>query len=175
MYWKSPFRVMGKGDQKQQQQQKQQGGGGGGKKGGAEVLDEQIEPQAIVIADPFYDRFEAVVPTTPALMPLASSQTPLIDNTLYMLKRAGVSDVFVVCGSSRFDDVNRHVDSIRKWSHEHIRALNCPQSHCVADLIRDVTAREIVTSKVIIIVCSLLHLHPRPHLPQPFISFYSFF
>ena len=83
---------MAGGDQKQKQQQRQGGGGGkqgGGKKNAAELLEEQMEPpQAIMIADPFCECFESVVPTPPVLMPLASSRTPLMDNTLCMLKRA---------------------------------------------------------------------------------------
>lgn len=146
--------------QQQQQQQKQgQGRNAGGKKGGAEggrdaqQKAEMEPPQAIVIADPFCNRFEATAPTPAVMLPLASSATPLIDNTLEMLRRAGISDIVVACGKDTLEPVAAHVDELQRGRHEHIKMVNCPKAFSVGDLLREVFSRQLISSKVYVIVC----------------------
>ena len=162
------------GEQKQkqkQQQQQKQGRNAGGKKGGAEggrdaqQKAEMEPPQAIVIADPFCNRFEAVAPTPSVMLPLASSATPLIDNTLEMLRRAGISDIVVACGKDTLEPVAAHVEELQRGRHEHIKMVNCPKAFSVGDLLREVFSRQLISSKVYVIVCDALSLffHPPSH------------
>lgn len=154
--------------QKQQQQQQQkQGRGAGGKKGGAEggrdaqQKAEMDPPQAIVIADPFCSCFEAVAPTPAVMLPLASSATPLIDNTLEMLRRAGISDIVVACGKDTLEPVSAHIEELQRNRHEHMKIVNCPRALSVGDLLREVFCRQLISSKVYVIVCR------SPFIPHP--------
>ena len=163
--------------QKQQQQQKQgQGRNAGGKKGGAEggrdaqQKAEMEPPQAIVIADPFCNRFEALAPTPAVMLPLASSATPLIDNTLEMLRRAGISDIVVACGKDTLEPVAAHVDELQRGRHEHIKMVNCPKAFSVGDLLREVFSRQLISSKVYVIVCYRV-FNSLPLPPPQFLTF----
>lgn len=143
--------------QKQQQQQQHQKG-----KGHSDAQDkaEQEPPQAIVIADPMYERFEALEPRPATLLPLASSDTPLLDHTLHMLHHAGVSDIVLACSKKTAETVEQHIKTSKRWSQAHIIVANCPRAFNIGDLLREVSFRQLIKSKVYVIVCAA----PAPQL-----------
>ncbi|KDQ18101.1 hypothetical protein BOTBODRAFT_52900 [Botryobasidium botryosum FD-172 SS1] len=108
--------------------------------------------QAVILADSFNSRFSPFTADKPrCLLPLCNA--PLLDWTFESLASSGVQEVFVFCCSH--SELIKEVISKSKWAKStsglSITPIVSPEARSVGDALRDLDAKQIITSDFILI------------------------